>query len=87
MYIQEYLSTRDDSGPALFVTLRNPHRRMTICAIEAVMNELGKAANVKNCHPHRWRRTSITNALNKRMSLQKISIIAGHASTDTTLLY
>ena len=87
MYIQEYLSTRDDSDPALFVTLRNPHKRMTICTVEAVMNKLGKAANVKNCHPHRWRRTSIINALNKGMPLQEASIIAGHASTDTTLLY
>lgn len=87
LYLREYLDTRNDSNPACFVNLKRPYNRMSCSNIEYIMVKLGKSANVRRCHPHRWRRTAITTALNKGMSLQEVSIIAGHSSTDTTLLY
>lgn len=87
MYLKEYIDSRTDDNPALFVSLRSPHNRMTKCGIEDMMNQLGKDAGVKKSHPHKMRRTSITNAVNRGMPIQEAALFAGHSSTETTLLY
>lgn len=87
MYLKEYLATRKDDNPALFVSLRAPHNRITKCAVEDMMNTVGRAAGIKKSHPHKMRRTSITNAVNRGMPIQEAALFAGHASTETTLLY
>lgn len=87
MYLKEYLATRKDDNPALFVSLRAPHNRITKCGVEDMMNTVGKSAGVKKSHPHKMRRTSITNAVNRGMPIQEAALFAGHASIETTLLY
>lgn len=87
MYIKEYLQSRTDDEPALFVGVKLPHRRMTKAGIEDVIRRIGRRAGVEKAHPHRFRRTSITNALNRGMPLQETMKFAGHAKPETTLLY
>lgn len=87
MYLKEYLNSRCDDNSALFVTLRKPYNRMSICSIESVFTKLGQLSGIIKCNPHRMRHTTITNALNRGMPIQEASLIAGHASTETTMLY
>ena len=87
MYLQEYLQSRADNNPALFVGLKSPHNRLSKAGIEDMIRRTGERAGVEKAHPHRFRGTSITNAINRGMPLQEASIMAGHAKTETTMLY
>ena len=87
MYLKEYLQSRTDDNPALFVGVRAPFRRLTKAGVEDAVRRIGRRAGVKNAHPHRFRRTSITNALNRGMPLHEARDMAGHVKADTTLMY
>lgn len=87
MYMREYLQSRTDKDPALFVGLKAPHERMTKAGIEDAVRRIGKRAGVEKAHPHRFRRTALTNALNRGMPLQEAMIMAGHAKPETTMRY
>ena len=87
MYLQEYLQSRTDNNPALFVGTRRPYNRLTKTGIEDMIRRTGRRAGVEKAHPHRFRGTALTNALNRGMPLQEASILAGHAKTETTMLY
>lgn len=86
-YLEKYLESRDDKNEALFVSMKSPHERLSINSIEALLRNLGKQANVENVHPHRFRRTMATRALNKGMPLQEVSILLGHSKLETTMIY
>ena len=87
MYLKEYMQSRTDDNPALFVGIRIPHGRMTKAGVEDAIRRIGKKAGVQKAHPHRFRRTSITNALNRGMPMQEAMIFAGHAKPETTMRY
>jgi site-specific recombinase XerD len=87
LYLEQYLETRADSNPALFVSKARPHNRLTTSAIEGMMRDLGKRAGVANVHPHRFRRTFATNKLRRGMKLEEIQQLLGHTNIDTTLIY
>lgn len=87
MYLKEYLQSRTDDNLALFVGVRAPFRRLTKAGVEDAVRRIGRRAGVKNAHPHRFRRTSITNALNRGMPLHEARDMAGHVKADTTLMY
>lgn len=87
MYLREYLETRKDTCPALFVSVKAPYQRLTKAGIENAVKTIGERALVENSHPHRFRRTSLTNALNRGMPLQEAMIMAGHAKPETTMRY
>ena len=87
MYMREYLQSRTDDNPALFVGVRIPHGRMTKAGIEDAIRRIGRRAGVEKAHPHRFRRTALTNALNRGMPLQEAMLIAGHAKPGTTMRY
>ena len=87
MYMQEYLQSRSDNNPALFVGLADPHRRLTKGGIEDTIRRIGRRAGVEKAHPHRFRRTALTNALNRGMPLQEAMILAGHVKPETTMRY
>ncbi len=87
MYLKEYLESRKDNNPALFVGSKKPNSRLTKTGIEDIIRRIGEKAGVENAHPHRFRGTALTNALNRGMPLQEASILAGHAKTETTMLY
>lgn len=87
LYLREYLESRTDSNPALFVSLKAPHKRLSKEGIEDVIRRTGRRASVEKAHPHRFRRTALTNALNRGMPLQEAMILAGHSKPETTMMY
>lgn len=87
LYLREYLQSRTDDNPALFVGIRAPFKRLTKAGVEDAIRRIGRRAGVENAHPHRFRRTSITNALNRGMPLHEAKDMAGHVKADTTLMY
>lgn len=87
LHLKEYIDSRNDKSEALFVSLRNPHTRITINSIELRIRQLGKKANIKKCHPHKFRRTMATMAIDKGMPIEQVQKLLGHEKIDTTLHY
>ncbi len=87
MHLKEYLNSRTDENEALFVSLKEPHNRLTVSGVEEILRKLGKATGIEKVHPHRFRRTMATNILNKGMPIEEVKEILGHAKLDTTLIY
>ena len=86
-HLQRYLEERTDSNPALFVSYSEPHNRLSKDGVEALLRRIGIQTGIEKVHPHRYRRTAITNAANRGMPLQEASCMAGHVKSDTTLRY
>ena len=87
MYIEKYLETRTDDNEALFVSLIKPHNRLGISGIEILIRNLGKEANINKVHPHKFRRTMATMAIDKGMPIEQVQRLLGHTKIDTTLHY
>lgn len=87
IHLQNYLATRSDSEPALFASLASPHRRLTISGVESRLRQLGKQAQVCHIHPHKFRRTLATMAIDKGMPIEQVQRLLGHVKIDTTLHY
>lgn len=85
--LQEYLTSRTDDNEAVFVQLKRPNARLTSGGIEKLVKQIGKKAGVTNCHPHRFRRTCATIALNRGMPIEQVSQMLGHAKIETTTIY
>lgn len=85
--IKEYLSSRTDSNNALFVSSRQPITRLTIGSVESIIREIGEALGIPKAHPHRFRRTSATLALNRGMPIEQVQQMLGHESINTTTIY
>ena len=87
LHLMEYLTSRTDDNPALFVTLQSPHKRIKIGGIEARLREIGKSLNIIKVHPHKFRRTLATMAIDKGMPIEQLQRLLGHQRIDTTLMY
>ncbi|MBQ8488929.1 MAG: tyrosine-type recombinase/integrase [Pseudobutyrivibrio sp.] len=87
LHLQEYLKSRVDENPALFVTLRAPYKRIQIGGIENRLRELGKSLEISRVHPHKFRRTLATMAIDKGMPIEQLQRLLGHQRIDTTLQY
>lgn len=87
VHLQRYLSEREDKNVALFVGLNGSHERMTISGIEARVRWLGQRANICRIHPHKFRRTMATVAIDKGMPIEQVQRLLGHKKIDTTLHY
>lgn len=87
LHLQDYLDSRDDQDDALFVSLHFPHTRMTTGAIEVRIKDLGKKINLPKVHPHKFRRTLATMAIDKGMPIEQVQKLLGHVRIDTTLRY
>ena len=87
LHLQEYLKSRVDENPALFVTLRAPYKRIQIGGIEHRLRELGKILKISRVHPHKFRRTLATMAIDKGMPIEQLQRLLGHQRIDTTLQY
>ena len=85
--IKEYLASRVDDNPALFVTLNNPYNRLDISGIGTRVRELGHACDIDDVHPHRFRRTFSSRLLLRNVPLEQIQKMLGHDNINTTLLY
>lgn len=87
LHLQDYLAERTDDNPALFVTLDSPHTRLKISGVEIRLRELGKSINADKIHPHKFRRTMATRAIDKGMPIEQVQKILGHSQIDTTMQY
>ena len=87
LHLQEYLESRTDNDPALFVSVLRPYRRLRISGVETMLNKLGVKSGVNNVHPHKFRRTFATKFLNKNMPIEQVQRLLGHIKIDTTLRY
>lgn len=86
-HLQDYIDSRVDDNPALFVSLRNPCKRITINGIEVRLRKLGEAWGIHKLHPHKFRRTLATMAIDKGMPIEQLQRLLGHKRIDTTLQY
>lgn len=87
LHLREYLDSRTDDNPALFVTLRAPHERIEIGGIEHRLRVIGKRLHIPKVHPHKFRRTLATMAIDKGMPIEQLQRLLGHKRIDTTLQY
>ncbi len=87
LHLKKYLSSRTDDNPALFVSLRAPYNRIQIGGVEHRLREIGKQMNILNVHPHKFRRTLATKAIDKGMPIEQLQHLLGHSRIDTTLMY
>ena len=87
IHLQNYLNSRTDDNPALFVSLSNPHSRLSISGVEVRLRMLGRKANIAKVHPHKFRRTLATMAIDKGMPIEQVQRLLGHVKIDTTLHY
>lgn len=87
IHIQKYLKSRSDMNPALFVSLQKPYNRLQISGVEIRLRELGKRLNIHKVHPHKFRRTLATRAIDKGMPIEQVQQLLGHQKIDTTLEY
>ena len=87
IHLQNYLESRTDNDEALFVTLKSPHTRLTIGGVEVRIRELGKSLGMNKVHPHKFRRTLATVAIDKGMPIEQLQQLLGHKRIDTTLQY
>lgn len=87
IHLQNYLDSRIDDDPALFVTLRAPHNRLQIGGVEMRLRQLGKRLSIPKVHPHKFRRTLATSAIDKGMPIEQVQQLLGHQKIDTTMHY
>ena len=87
IHLQNYLESRSDSNPALFVSLASPHERLQIGGIERRLRELGRRLDLPRVHPHKFRRTLATAAIDKGMPIEQVQQLLGHQKIDTTMHY
>ena len=87
IHLQDYLASRSDDNEALFITIHSPHTRLTIGGIEARLREIGKRLDIPKVHPHKFRRTLATMAIDKGMPIEQLQRLLGHKRIDTTLQY
>lgn len=87
IHLQNYLQSRTDDDPALFVSLQAPHNRMSIGGIEVRLRQMGKRLGLNKVHPHKFRRTLATMAIDKGMPIEQLQQLLGHKRIDTTLQY
>lgn len=87
VHLKEYIETRKDDNKALFVTLDAPHDRLKISGVEIRLRNLGRELNLERIHPHKFRRSMATRAIDKGMPIEQVQKILGHSQIDTTMQY
>ena len=87
IHLMDYIAERTDDNPALFVTLDAPHNRLKISGVEIRLRRLGRLLSLNHIHPHKFRRTMATRAIDKGMPIEQVQKILGHSQIDTTMQY
>ena len=87
LHLKEYISKRNDSNDALFVSMKEPHQRLSISGIELIIRTLGINSNINKVHPHKFRRTLATMAIDKGMPVEQVQKLLGHVKIETTMHY
>ncbi len=87
LHLEAYLGERSDANPSAFVSLAKPHERLEISGVEARLKQIGDSAKVPRVHPHKFRRTLATQAIDKGMPIEQVQVLLGHSKIETTLCY
>lgn len=87
LHLQNYLNSRTDDNEALFVSLLEPHNRLEIAGVEIMLRKLGRSLEINKVHPHKFRRTLATRAIDKGMPIEQVQKLLGHQKFDTTMEY
>lgn len=87
IHLMEYLASRTDNNPALFVSLDGKCKRLEISGVEIRLRKLGRRLSLNRIHPHKFRRTMATRAIDKGMPIEQVQKILGHSQIDTTMQY
>ncbi|MCI9598772.1 MAG: tyrosine-type recombinase/integrase [Firmicutes bacterium] len=87
LHLQQYIDSRQDKNQALFVTLNSPYERLQISGVEIRLRKLGRKLNLDRIHPHKFRRTMATRAIDKGMPIEQVQKLLGHQQIDTTMQY
>ena len=87
IHLKNYLASRNDDNPALFVSLQKPYNRLEISGVEIRLRNLGRRLGIPKVHPHKFRRTLATKAIDKGMPIEQLQQLLGHAKIDTTMEY
>ena len=87
VHLKEYIEDRIDDNKALFVTLNAPYDRLKISGVEIRLRKLGRELNLERIHPHKFRRSMATRAIDKGMPIEQVQKILGHSQIDTTMQY
>ena len=87
VHLSNYLESRTDSNPALFITLLKPYERLQISGVEIRLKKIGDSLGLDRVHPHKFRRTLATRAIDKGMPIEQVQTLLGHQKIDTTLEY
>lgn len=87
IHLKNYINSRNDSDPALFVSLDAPHERLNISGVEIRLRQLGRRLGIQKVHPHKFRRTVATKAIDKGMPIEQVQSLLGHSQIDTTMHY
>ena len=87
LHLEAYLAQREDTEEALFVSAREPHKRLTINGVEKCLHRIGKKCGLADVHPHKFRRTLATMAIDKGMPVEQVQTLLGHVRIDTTMHY
>lgn len=87
IHLQKYLKSREDNEIALFVSKNKPHQRLSISGIELIIRNIGKNLNIDKAHPHKFRRTLATMAIDKGMPIEQVQKLLGHVNIETTMSY
>lgn len=87
IHLKNYLESRTDDNPALFVSLLSPYNRLEISGVEVRLRKLGRRLGITKVHPHKFRRTLATRAIDKGMPIEQVQLLLGHAKIDTTMQY
>lgn len=87
VHLKDYINSRSDGNEALFVTLDSPHNRLKISGVEIRLRQLGRRIDLERVHPHKFRRTMATRAIDKGMPIEQVQKILGHSQIDTTMQY
>lgn len=87
IHLTDYINSRSDANPALFVTLDAPYDRLQISGVEIRLRRLGRELGINKVHPHKFRRTMATRAIDKGMPIEQVQKLLGHSQIDTTMHY
>ncbi|AJA06443.1 integrase [Candidatus Nanosynbacter lyticus] len=87
IHLMSYINSRFDTNPALFVTLDAPYNRLQISGVEIRLRRLGRELGINKVHPHKFRRTMATRAIDKGMPIEQVQKLLGHSQIDTTMRY
>ncbi len=87
LHLKIHLNTGTEQNPALFLSIRNPHKHLLAGGVEIILKKLGEQCDVLHVHPHKFRRTMATTAIDKGMPIEQVQRLLGHEKIDTTLHY